>query len=238
MKIVFCTGAGLSAESGISTFRDAGGLWHKHSIEEVCDLKNFYKNYDKVHDFYNLRRLELAKIKPNAAHLKIAELSSNFDIVNLTTNVDSLLEIAGCKDVTHLHGVMTELIQDYGTDKESVIDVGYNEVNYLDITHYPLKPNVIFFNEFAPAYKIFSEEIKRLENSDIVIITGSSEQVFPFVDTIKYELGFRGKVVFVNPDENLCKIVKNNGVIVHQMYATEFFTKIETYIPELSIHCS
>lgn len=235
MKIVVCSGAGLSAESGVPTFRDSGGLWHAHSIKEVCNLTTYYQNYDKVHDFYNKRRVKMASVKPNSAHIKIAELSKNHNVINLTTNVDNLLEVAGCGNVIHMHGKITEIIRDYDTDKETIIDIGCNELDYLDATHYPLKPNVVFFNEYAPKYQDFQNEITDLGQDDVVIIIGSSEEVFPFVENVIYLCQFTGRVIFVNPDGKLCDKARFDAASVYEMTATAFFDKIEEYIPKLKL---
>lgn len=233
MKLVICSGAGLSAESGIPTFRTSGGLWHSHSIDEVCNLKTFYPNYDKVHDFYNKRRVELKNVQPNLAHHKIAELSKRYEVHNLTTNVDDLLERAGAENIVHMHGLITEVVQNYDSDHETIIDIGHNELNYLDVSHYPLKPNVVFFNEYAPKYQDFSNIMADVAQTDIVIIVGSSENVFLFVENVTFLGGFYGKTIFVNPDIELCNKVEEYVTEVFNMNATDFFEQIEILVPEL-----
>jgi NAD-dependent deacetylase len=233
MKIVFCSGAGLSAESGVPTFRSSGGLWHKHDIKEVCDLSTFYDNYDKVHDFYNKRRAEMPNYNPNTAHIKISELSRSHEVINLTTNVDNLLERAGCDNVIHMHGIITEIVQNYKCENQTVIDIGSKEVNHLESDHFPIKPNVIFFNEFSPKYQDFNNEITDLTVDDVVVIIGSSEEVFPFVLNVMYLCEFKGRVIFVNPDKDLCDKARFDAASVYEMNATDFFENIEEYIPQL-----
>lgn len=233
MKIMICSGAGLSAESGVPTFRDSGGLWHQYPIEKVCDLRNFYENYDLVHDFYDKRRVELASVNPNAAHLKIAEISKRFEVVNITTNVDDLLERAGCDNVIHLHGNLREVIEFYDTENEQIIDIGYEKSDFENPKKYPMKPNVVFFSEYAPKYQDFANATSDLEEDDIVIIVGSSENVVMFVENI-IDLGrFTGKVIFVNPDRELCDRTFVPMSNIFNMGAVEFFSKIEEIIPEL-----
>lgn len=178
-KILIFTGAGLSAESGLSTFRDANGLWENHKIEEVCDFLTWENNYQLVHAFYNARRIGLNNVVPNKAHYKIAEWSKKYNVINITTNVDDLLERSGSFPL-HLHGFLPEIIC---PNCKTVANIGYNEVDTINhvegCQHDKLKPNVIFFNEMAPKYIDFNYHLQNLTNDDVVIVIGASLQVVP-----------------------------------------------------------
>ena len=172
-KILIYSGAGLSAESGIRTFRDSNGLWHEHKIEEVCDYRTWFKNYELVHNFYNSRRIELANVKPNAAHNMIAQIQNEFGVencINVTTNVDNLLERAGVKNVIHLHGNLTEL---KNIETNEIINIGYDKFK-TDLNNKIWKPNVVFFNEYCPEYDNLDYNKFLMEDGDIVVTVGMS----------------------------------------------------------------
>lgn len=188
-RVLFISGAGLSVESGIRAFRTdtatGKAMWDEYNIEEVCDIHAFRGNfYHKTHMFYNKRRQELASVEPNLAHLRIAEWYKRYPlgkVVNLTTNVDDLLERAGIPrdKVLHIHGYLKEIVvQDAFTQQKKVIDVGYNEIDPDDYDW--CKPNVIFFGEVAPAYKDMYEIFDDITSEDMVIIVGASNQVINF----------------------------------------------------------
>lgn len=221
-KLFICSGAGLSQESGISTFRDAGGLWEHHKIEDVCTLSTFMKNYELVNQFYDSRRAQLARVSPNTAHIKIAELEDSFDVINFTTNVDDLLERAGATNIIHLHGKLTEIRTQYRTDNERTVDIGHAKSDYENLSIFPVKPSVVFFGEMAPEYNTFYEQLQSASHRDKAIVVGSSEEVFTFVHNILYSCNFDGEVIFVNPDKKLTD--KFSTICeVHNCKATEFF---------------
>lgn len=201
-RILICSGAGLSAESGIPTFRDSGGLWENYKVEEVCNIRRFMEFYIKTNEFYDARRAQLENVEPNSAHIAIADLCNNpptnYEIINITTNVDDLLERAGCKDVIHLHGSLVEVIRNWGTGDEQVEYVGYQKSDYDDMSVYPTKPNVVFFGEHAPEYKRFYEILMSLEMGDIAMVIGSSDQVVEFVDLIKSHIPYGLPLAIVN----------------------------------------
>lgn len=148
-KLIVFSGAGLSAESGLETFRDADGLWAKYDPMEVCNYQNWEKNFDLVHRFYNERRKELAKVKPNAMHLYLAQLEHDLkgkvDMIHLTQNVDDLLERAGATKIIHLHGKLTELIC---PQCQHIQTIGYAEFDKSPCPkcgHTKVKPQIIFF---------------------------------------------------------------------------------------------
>ena len=138
-KIAVLTGAGVSAESGIKTFRDSDGLWENHKVEDVATIEGWYRNPGLVLDFYNERRRQLAQVKPNAAHLAIAELEKTYDVTVITQNVDNLHEAAGSTKVIHLHGELTKVRpENCCNDRDNfseatVFDIGYDDVNLGDL---------------------------------------------------------------------------------------------------------
>lgn len=181
-NLVFLTGAGISAESGVKTFRDANGLWEGHDIMQVASLDGFKRNPDLVLDFYNKRRNQLLKVAPNAAHSIIANLESTFNVNVITQNVDDLHERAGSTKVIHLHGellkarsvVNENLIYDWKTD----ILVGTTNKE-----KHQLRPHIVWFGEAVPEIE---NAIPILEQADILVIVGTSLQVYPAAGLIYY----------------------------------------------------
>lgn len=185
-RIIIFSGAGISAESGIDTFRDSGGIWEKHKIEDVCTMSTWIKNYDMVHDFYDKRRIDLKNYNPNFAHTAVAELTKKYDVINITTNVDDLLERGGSLPL-HIHGDIRK-IRCMCCNKET--DIGYrskdqavqeNLIKHEDscTDQSILKPAVIFFGEEAPEYEALWDIIRSLTKEDVVIVVGASLQVVP-----------------------------------------------------------
>lgn len=230
-KLIFISGAGLSAESGLSTFRGNSGLWNNFNIMDICYLPNFFKNYIMVNEFYDQRRLQLEKVEPNEAHKKIAELSkrSDINVINITTNIDNLLERAGVENVLHLHGNLTQIVVNYERQNEKVKDIGYTKAPIDDMSLYPIKPKVVFFGESAPNYNQMYDIFSKLEIDDTIVVIGSSEQVIEFTYLVKYKYRFKGKFIFVNTDKELCNKIKKQYYIndVYEMKATEFFEKYD-----------
>lgn len=178
MKIVIISGAGLSQESGIPTFRDSDGLWHGHDVDEVANFLTWEKNYHTVHAFYNERRKDVLASQPNAAHAFYAGLEKSHNVVHLTQNVDDLLERAGGKPV-HLHGDIRGLIclscgHEWDTDRDYVPGVDFCPGCGKDRK---VKPRVVFFNQMAPQYIRMTDELASLTERDLVIVVGTSGQV-------------------------------------------------------------
>lgn len=176
-KIIVFSGAGISAESGIATFRDSNGLWANYDPMVVCNYHNWRENYKLVHEFYNKRREELRSVAPNAAHKIIKKLSDEFELINITQNVDDLFERAGCEGVIHLHGNLRELrCEKCG----AIIEIGYEAYDFTPCPkcHAPeLKPNIVFFYENAPRYVDLYEVFSGVGDSDIVLVVGTSGEV-------------------------------------------------------------
>lgn len=181
-KVVILSGAGISAESGISTFRDSGGLWDQYDVSVICNYDSLEKHEDLTIEFYNKRRLELENKKPNRAHKVIAALKKEYpnDIAVITQNIDDLFEKAGLnkEDVIHLHGFTTELrCRDYTCD--TVIDIGYTKQNDHNNGICPtcgekLRPNIVFFGEQAPMYEKLNAEF---QDCEMFIVIGTSGNV-------------------------------------------------------------
>lgn len=180
-KIVIISGAGLSADSGISTFRGSDGTWENHDLDVVCNLNTWRRNYDKVHSFYNERRESLASVEPNSMHKLMAEFEKKFQVHHFTQNIDNLLERAGCTKVVHVHGFLTNMsCQNCG----EIWDIGYNSFTIGDMcfncgSKKDVKPDVVFFNENAPRYAYMWSKLSELTKDDILIIIGTSGVVLP-----------------------------------------------------------
>jgi NAD-dependent deacetylase len=182
-KIVVLTGAGVSAESGISTFRDAGGLWEKHRIEDVATYSAWQKNRELVLKFYNQRRRQLAEVKPNAAHYALAKLEKKFDIQIITQNVDDLHERGGSNNILHLHG---EMVKARSTvDENLVYNIGYKDINIGDKCERgsQLRPHIVWFGEAVPNIVVAAEIATE---ADILIVIGTSLNVYPAAGLINY----------------------------------------------------
>jgi NAD-dependent deacetylase len=175
-NIVILTGAGVSAESGLSTFRDSNGLWNNHSIYEVATPEAWLNNKQLVLDFYNHRRSDLQKVKPNAAHLSLASLEKHFNTQIITQNVDNLHEQSGSKNVLHLHGLLTQARGELSTNP--IIDIGYTNIQLGDvnINGEQLRPNIVWFGEDVP---LIEQAHKICLTADLLIIIGTSLQVYP-----------------------------------------------------------
>lgn len=186
-RVLFITGAGISVDSGVPTFRTGKAIWKQFPVEQVCDIRNFTGNYDKAHDFYNKARLFLADKKPNEAHDFITQLQQKYGsdrVAVATTNVDLLHENSGTQNVLHLHGNITEMVINWKKPSEQCINIGCNHWDYKSQNN-PSKPNIVFFHE-ATFYEddvkkmIYSDlawVLSSLNPDDLIFIIGSSNQV-------------------------------------------------------------
>ena len=181
-KIVVLSGAGISAESGIKTFRDADGLWEGHDIMEVASPIGWNKNPTLVLDFYNKRRAQLLTVKPNKAHEILAELEKQFNIHIITQNVDDLHERAGSSSILHLHG---ELLKVRSVANENNIIHWKTDVNLgdCDSDGNQLRPHIVWFGEAVP---LIEKAIEIVETADILVIIGTSLQVYPAAGLMNY----------------------------------------------------
>jgi NAD-dependent deacetylase len=197
-KVVVLTGAGISAESGIKTFRDADGLWEGHDVMSVASPQGWDKDMDLVLDFYNQRRRQLKEVVPNAGHKALVELEEKFDVVIITQNVDNLHEKAGSSRIIHLHGelnkvrstVVPDLFYEWGDDlhKGDVCEKGYQ-----------LRPHIVWFGEMVP---MLESAISECETGDVFLIVGTSMQVYPAASLISYAP--RGsEIYYIDPNPHI-----------------------------------
>lgn len=183
-KITILTGAGVSAESGISTFRDSDGLWENYRVEDVASIEGWYSNPSVVLDFYNARRAQLQTVRPNAAHISIADLEKDWDVTVVTQNVDNLHERAGSTRIIHLHGELTKVRPENccndkdGFSEETVFDIGSEAISIGDLAPNgaQLRPHIVWFGEAVPK---IDAAIDAVEAADILLIVGTSLQVYP-----------------------------------------------------------
>lgn len=181
-KLVVLTGAGISAESGIKTFRDADGLWEGHDVMEVASPEGWRNNQELVLDFYNQRRRQLHTVAPNLGHKVLAELEKDFDVHIITQNVDNLHEKAGSTKVLHLHG---ELLKVRSTKNESYILDWNTDLNKGDVdpNGNQLRPHIVWFGEEVPALE---EALDIVQSANFIAIIGTSMQVYPAAGLIHY----------------------------------------------------
>lgn len=183
-KFVILSGAGVSAESGIKTFRDSDGLWENYNVRDVADIEGWYRNKRLMLDFYNQRRRQLEKAQPNKAHKIIADLEKYFEVTVVTQNVDNLHERAGSTNVIHLHGELTKIRPEDQTDK-GVVDIGYRDVNLGDTDHrgVQFRPHIVWFGEAVP---MIEPAARAVSQADILLIIGTSLNVYPAAGLFRY----------------------------------------------------
>lgn len=196
-KIVVLTGAGISAESGISTFRDSGGLWENYAIEEVASIDAWYKNPELVLDFYNQRRRQLKEVEPNFAHYYLKDLEQAYEVQIVTQNVDDLHERAGSTRVLHIHG---ELFKVRSEKNENYI---YEWVEDLFIGDRAedgeqLRPHIVWFGEMVP---LLEKAVELVEAADYLVIIGTSLMVYPAASLIHYYKS-DNPIYIINPDKD------------------------------------
>ena len=181
-SLVVLTGAGISAESGIKTFRDAGGLWETHKIEEVASPQAWEADPEMVLRFYNMRRKQLQDVKPNKGHETLADLENDFEVTIITQNVDDLHERAGSSKVLHLHG---ELLKVRSEAHPDLVYEWPGELNMGDTCDKgaQLRPHIVWFGEPVP---LFEEAIALAEKAEIFLVVGTSLQVYPAASLIRY----------------------------------------------------
>lgn len=181
-KLVVLTGAGISAESGIKTFRDADGLWEGHDVMEVASPEGWRKNQELVLDFYNQRRRQLHEVKPNLGHITLAELENDYDVTIITQNVDNLHEKAGSTTVLHLHGELFKVRST--TDENDILDWENDLITGdCDKNGNQLRPHIVWFGEEVPALE---EALTIVQKADIIAVVGTSLQVYPAAGLIHY----------------------------------------------------
>ncbi len=208
-KLVVLTGAGISAESGIKTFRDSGGLWEQHDVMDVASIDGWYRNPSLVLEFYNKRRKQLESAQPNRAHVLLAELEKDFDVQIITQNVDNLHERAGSRHVLHLHGELTKVRSSKST--AHVEDIVYREIHPGDLCAdgSQLRPHIVWFGEAVPLI----EEAERLvSEADIFAVIGTSLNVYPAADLVT-SLPQEARAFLIDPNTVARKLPKQFTVI-------------------------
>ena len=176
-KLVISTGAGISAESGISTFRDSGGLWEQYDVMDVASADGFRRNPELIHRFYNARRRQLGEVEPNAAHRGLVELEKDYEVWIITQNVDDLHERAGSSNVMHLHGELTKvraIDDDTRVWKLQSYDTETSPDTVIEGHH--VRPHIVFFQEAVPMIEPAAELVSR---ADVFAVIGTSLQVYP-----------------------------------------------------------
>ena len=196
--IVVLTGAGISAESGIKTFRDADGLWEGHDVMQVASPQGFAMNPELVLDFYNQRRKQLLQVEPNTAHYDLAQLENNFKVTIITQNIDDLHERAGSTKVIHLHG---ELFKARSTFDTNDIKTCKKDIVLGDLCSkgYQLRPHIVWFGEDVP---MIEPAVKICETANILIIIGTSMQVYPAASLMHY-VPQNTPTYFIDPKPNM-----------------------------------
>lgn len=196
-KCVVLTGAGISAESGLQTFRDSGGLWEGYRVEDVCTPEAFARSPQTVIDFYNARRRAAAAAEPNTAHFALADLERAYDVQIITQNVDDLHERAGSGKVLHLHGELNKLRST--VDENEILPwQGDQTLADRDSRGYPLRPHIVWFGEAVP---LMEEAVRLVEAADTVIVVGTSLKVYPAASLLHYAR-FGVPVYLIDPKPN------------------------------------
>lgn len=181
-KIVVLTGAGISADSGLRTFRDTDGLWEGYKVEEVCTPEAFARNPQLVIDFYNERRRQAQAAEPNAAHRALAELEKYYQVQIITQNVDDLHERAGSSTVLHLHGELNKARS--SADENYVVEwTGDQSINDTDPQGYPMRPHIVWFGEAVP---LIETAARWVSQANKVLVVGTSMQVYPAAGLLEY----------------------------------------------------
>jgi len=195
--IVVLTGAGISAESGLSTFRDNGGLWEQHSVYDVATPEAFERNRDLVLRFYNERRRQLLSVQPNPAYRLLAELESRYRVTVVTQNVDDLHERGGSSNVLHLHGELTKARS--SVNPELIYDIGYKDIKPGDTCDLSaqLRPHIVWFGEEVPMLDAAAEVVG---SADQLLIVGTSLQVYPAAGLV-YEVDIDVPITVIDPGE-------------------------------------
>lgn len=214
-KLIISTGAGISAESGISTFRDANGLWEQYPVMDVASADGFARNPALVHEFYNARRKQLLNVEPNDAHRGLVELEEDFDVRVITQNVDNLHERAGSSKVLHLHGELMKIrsMKNESRVYELTADNLETSPETRDKYGDPVRPHIVFFQEAVPNIEL---AIDWVQEADIFVVIGTSLNVYPAAGLLRY-VRPGTPVYYIDPKP----AVVPSGVEVMAMTATQ-----------------
>ena len=228
-NIVVLSGAGMSADSGIKTFRDADGLWEGHDVMEVASPQGFAINPALVLDFYNQRRKQLLEVKPNAGHKALADLEDHFEVNIVTQNVDDLHERAGSTRVLHLHG---ELLKVRSTGDPFDVKVWREDLNIGDNCGmgYQLRPHIVWFGEEVP---LLPRAAEITYDADILIVVGTSMQVYPAAGLVNYAKPDT-PIYFVDPKPSISESDFGNLTIIPERAATGIPTLVADLVGKVS----
>jgi len=182
-KLVVLSGAGISAESGVATFRGSGGLWEGYDIQEVATPEAWEANYKRVLEFYNARRRNIAEVEPNMAHTLLAEMESWCDVRIVTQNIDNLHEQAGSTHVLHLHGEITKACSSNG--KNHITEIGFDDIADGDVCldGFQMRPFIVWFGENVPQIEYAAEVVR---TADVLLIIGTSLEVYPAAGLVDF----------------------------------------------------
>lgn len=213
-KLVVLTGAGISAESGLRTFRDSDGLWEGYNIEDVATPRAWRRDPQLVLDFYNMRRKDVLAAKPNAAHLALAALEEQYDVHIVTQNIDDLHERAGSTNVLHLHGEIIKMRSDKDPHRLYPIN---SDIRIGDTAHdgSPFRPHVVWFEEPVP---MIEQAIPIMYAADVFVLIGTSLAVYPAAGLVDY---VRDSVIKYVIDKSIPAVKRYNNVVPIEQPATE-----------------
>ncbi len=223
LRLVVLTGAGISAESGLKTFRDSDGLWEGYDVYEVATPRGFAKNSQLVLDFYNMRRKDVANAKPNAAHLGLVDFENDYDVTIITQNIDDLHERAGSKNVVHLHGEIFKMRSVYNVEKTFEITGDIN-VGDLAADGGQLRPFIVWFEEQVP---MLETAVEIVEEADVFVVIGTSLQVYPAASLINYASINCKKYII---DKTIPKTSGITDIIAIEKPATEGVELLKEYL--------
>jgi NAD-dependent deacetylase len=225
-KLVVFSGSGMSAESGISTFRDSGGLWEQYRIEDVARPEAWKRDPEFVQEFYNQRRKQIIDCLPNRAHELIAELEKKFSVTVITQNIDDLHERAGSSNVIHLHGNIRMSKSSGPNQEKAYYTIEGWELKTSDLCPdgYALRPHVVWFGEEVPMYELAMQYIA---DADVLVVIGTSLQVYPAAGLIHYALNAEARYL-VDPNAGELHVPKSFRVI--PMNAVEGMIKVQEYL--------
>lgn len=209
-RIAILTGAGVSAESGIATFRDSNGLWENHRVEDVASPEGFAADPELVLNFYNLRRAQLRTVEPNVGHKLIAALEDDYDVTVITQNVDDLHERAGSTNIIHLHGELLRARPANTDDQNSVVDwPGDIKLGDTDDQGNQMRPHIVWFGEAVPEIE---NAARVVSGADLIIIVGTSMQVYPAAGLVGYA-DDHVPVIYIDPKPSISYELKRRGNI-------------------------
>ncbi len=221
--IVILSGAGISAESGLKTFRESDGLWNGYNVEDVATPRAFIKNPKLVLDFYNERRKDVAAAQPNAAHIGLAALENDFDVTIITQNIDDLHERSGSTNVLHLHGEIFKMRSI--ADVETTYEIKGNiNVGDLAVDGTQLRPFIVWFEEPVP---MMEKAAALLNNCDYFVVVGTSLQVYPAASLLHYAPTFLPKFII---DKKIPNVGKSPNLHIIEMPATKGVGELRKYL--------